>query len=104
MIHHYRYNPEVKGKPNVEYVFDALRKQGVKVVIDTGFSRPIADAIIERLGWKDKGLIDYSVTSDEVKQGRPDPDMIFNAMAEFGLSNAGQVAKIGDTPSDLMEG
>lgn len=104
MIHHYRYNPEVKGKPNVEYVFDTLRKRGVKVVIDTGFSRPIADAIIERLGWVADGLIDYSVTSDEVKQGRPYPDMIFKAMAEFGLSNAGQVAKIGDTPSDLMEG
>jgi phosphonatase-like hydrolase len=104
MLHHYRYNPEVKAKPNVEFVFDSLRKRGIKVVIDTGFSRDIADAIIERLRWQSEKLIDYSVTSDEVKHGRPYPDMIQKAMAHFGIKNPAQVTKVGDTPSDLMEG
>ncbi len=104
MLHHYRYNPEVKAKPNVEYVFDMLRKRGIKVVIDTGFSRDIADAIIDRLQWRTNNLIDYSVTSDEVKRGRPYPDMIQKAMAEFGITDSAQVTKVGDTPSDLMEG
>ena len=104
MVHHYRYNPEVKAKPNVEYVFDMLRKRGIKVVIDTGFSRDIADAIIDRLQWRTNNLIDYSVTSDEVKHGRPYPDMIQKAMAEFGITDPAQVTKVGDTPSDLMEG
>jgi len=104
MLHHYRYNPDVKAKPNVEFVFDSLRKRGIKVVIDTGFSRDIADAIIDRLQWRTNKLIDYSVTSDEVKHGRPYPDMIQKAMAEFKISNSAQVTKVGDTPSDLMEG
>lgn len=104
MIHHYRYNPDVKAKPNVEYVFDALRKKGIKVVIDTGFSREIADAIIERLRWESNKLIDYSVTSDEVKHGRPYPDMIQKAMAQFKIKDPSAVTKVGDTPSDLMEG
>jgi phosphonatase-like hydrolase len=104
MIHHYRYNPDVKAKPNAEYVFDALRKKGIKVVIDTGFSRDIADAIIERLNWKRDNLIDLSITSDEVANGRPYPDMIFAAMKHFGITDAAQVAKVGDTPSDMMEG
>ena len=104
MLHHYRYNPDVKAKPNVEYVFDTLRKNGIKVVIDTGFSRDIADAIIERLNWTKNNLIDYSVTSDEVKHGRPYPDMILKAMSEFKIKDPSLVTKVGDTPSDLMEG
>jgi phosphonatase-like hydrolase len=104
MLHHYRYNPDVKAKPNVEYVFDSLRKRGIKVVIDTGFSRDIADAIIDRLKWKENNLIDYSVTSDEVRHGRPYPDMIHKAMAAFKVTDAALVTKVGDTPSDLMEG
>jgi phosphonatase-like hydrolase len=104
MLHHYRYNPEVQAKPNVEFVFDTLRKRGIKVVIDTGFSRDIADAIIDRLKWQSNKMIDYSVTSDEVKHGRPYPDMIQRAMAEFKITDPAQVTKVGDTPSDLMEG
>jgi phosphonatase-like hydrolase len=104
MLHHYRYNPEVKAKPNVEFVFDSLRKRGIKVVIDTGFSRDIADAIIDRLNWKTNNLIDYSVTSDEVKHGRPYPDMIQKAMEEYKVTDPALVTKVGDTPSDLMEG
>jgi phosphonatase-like hydrolase len=104
MLHHYKYSPGVKAKPNVEYVFDMLRKKGIKVVIDTGFSRDIADAIIDRLQWRSKNMIDYSVTSDEVSRGRPYPDMIQKAMAEFGITDPAHVAKVGDTPSDMMEG
>jgi phosphonatase-like hydrolase len=104
MLHHYRYNPDVKAKPNVEYVFDTLRKRGIKVVVDTGFSRDIADAIIDRLLWSTNKMIDYSVASDEVKHGRPYPDMIQKAMKEFGITDPAQVTKVGDTPSDLMEG
>ena len=49
-------------------------------------------------------LIDVTVTSDEVKRGRPQPDMVFKAMQELGLKDAKRVAKVGDTPSDLEEG
>ena len=102
MVHHYRYSPDVKAKPNAEYVFDFMRKKGVKVVLDTGVSRQIADTIIERLNWA--SLIDYSITSDEVLNGRPFPDMIMKAMKHFDIADTQAVAKVGDTPSDLMEG
>ena len=62
----------------------------------------IADVIIERLGWH--LLLDGSVTSDEVLRGRPHPDMVQALMSRFEVSSAAQVAKIGDTPSDLYEG
>ena len=70
--------------------------------MDTGFSRPIADAIIGRLGWSD--LIDASVASDEVERGRPYPDMIFRAMELTNVADVRNVAKVGDTASDMRQG
>ncbi|HLP49454.1 MAG TPA: HAD hydrolase-like protein [Chitinophagales bacterium] len=104
MISFYKTDTSVKAKRNAEETFSLLKDKGIKVAIDTGFSRDIADTIIKRLGWKENKLIDFSVTSDEVKQGRPHPDMIFEAMKLSGVKSAKSVAKVGDTVSDLMEG
>ncbi len=104
MISFYETDTSVKAKANAEETFLALRALGVKVCIDTGFSRDIADVIIKRLGWSEKNLIDFSVTSDEVNNGRPFPDMIFKVMQHLNIQSAAQVAKVGDTISDLQEG
>jgi phosphoglycolate phosphatase-like HAD superfamily hydrolase len=56
------------------------------------------------MGWEKKGLLDASVTSDEVKQGRPYADLIYKAMELTGVTDVAQVAKVGDTIYDLQEG
>jgi phosphonatase-like hydrolase len=104
MIDFYKTDPAVKAKRNAEETFKQLRAKGIKVCIDTGFSRDIADTIIERLQWNKQGLLDISVTSDEVNNGRPYPDMIFKAMRDLNITTADEVAKVGDTVSDLKEG
>jgi phosphonatase-like hydrolase len=104
MVDFYRNDPMITSTAGAEELFELLKRHHIKVAIDTGFSRRIADTIIERLQWKDKELIDFSVTSDEVESGRPKPDMIFKAMEALGIENVLQVAKVGDTVSDLMEG
>ena len=104
MIAFYKTDPSVKSKKNAEKVFKQLREKGIKVGINTGFSRDIADTIIDRLKWKEKNLIDHSVTSDEVPKGRPYPDMIFKAMKDLKIISRSEVAKVGDTVFDLQEG
>ncbi|HAS45241.1 MAG TPA: phosphonatase-like hydrolase [Microscillaceae bacterium] len=104
MVDFYRYNQHVCEQPLVRETFRELRKRGIKVAIDTGFSREIADVIMERLGWKQDAIFDYSVTSDEVPKGRPHPDMILKAMEQVGIQNADEVAKVGDTISDMEQG
>jgi phosphonatase-like hydrolase len=84
--------------------FDFLRQQNVKIVLNTGFYREVADIIFAKLGWEQGKTFDFSITSDEVPKGRPAPFMIENAMNYFNISHPNQVAKIGDTPSDLQEG
>lgn len=104
MIAFYKSDPSVKAKSNAEETFKNLRAKGILVGIDTGFSRDIADTIFDRLKWKENKLVDLTVTSDEVNNGRPFPDMIFKAMKDLGITSAKEVAKVGDTPSDLEEG
>ena len=85
-------------------IFEYLREKGVKIALNTGFYRRVADIIFHKLNWKQGKTFDFSVTSDEVLRGRPAPQMIHEAMAFFNIDNPNQVAKIGDTPSDLQEG
>jgi len=104
MIHYYRTNDMVNEQDGASEVFMRLKENGIKIGIDTGFSRKVADAIINRLGWNERNLVDVSVTSDEVENGRPHPDMIFKAMSLMDITNASEVAKVGDTISDILEG
>ena len=102
MVRHYATAPEVKAIEGAEQVFAELRRRGIKVVLDTGFARPIVDVILDRLKWRT--AVDATVTSDEVVRGRPHADLILEAMARTGVEDAQSVAKVGDTPSDLQEG
>jgi phosphonatase-like hydrolase len=104
IIHHYETHPNVREKDGVSQTFAWLRQQGVKIAIDTGFDRPTADTILKRLCWVERGLIDLSITSDEVENGRPHPDMIFQAMEKLGITDVKAVAKVGDTASDMQQG
>ena len=104
MIHFYRTDVGVCEISGATQVFKRLRKHDIKIALNSGFSRDIADIIITRLGWTIPGLIDASVTSDEVARGRPYPDMIQHLMSQLGVQSAENVVKVGDTPADLEEG
>ncbi|MCE6990867.1 HAD-IA family hydrolase [Dyadobacter sp. CY323] len=102
MIDFYKTTREIGPLPHVEETFDMLRAEGIKIALNTGFSRDIADVIIARLGWESK--IDLLVASDEVPYGRPYPDMIHKIMQELGVGSAQNIAKVGDTEVDINEG
>lgn len=100
---HYNNNKisEVEGTSEV---FRILKENGIKIALNTGFSRSTTDIIISRLGWLENSLIDDTITSDEVENGRPAPDMIQQLAKRNLISDHQKIVKVGDTPSDLMEG
>jgi phosphonatase-like hydrolase len=104
MCHYYATDPAVQEIPGAAAAFAALRRAGIKVALDTGFSRPIVAVLLERLGWTVPAVIDADVTSDEVARGRPHPDMIRHLMQRLGVTDPRRVAKVGDTRADLEEG
>lgn len=104
MIRFYQTDPSVHEIAGASDTFRRLHRAGIRVALDTGFSRDIAAVILDRLDWNDRALVDITVTSDEVPRGRPHADMIAKAMRDLGITDPRRVAKVGDTPSDLQEG
>lgn len=104
MIEYYQQADFLEALPNAESTLLALKKAGIQIGINTGFSRDIAEVIIERLAWREKGVFDYLVCSDEVAEGRPNPGMINRLRQLAGIAEADEVAKVGDTEVDIREG
>jgi phosphonatase-like hydrolase len=104
MLDFYEYDSKVKPLPYAEETLLLLKEKGVRIVFNTGFPRIIADVIMNRLQWKEKGLADDYIASDEVKEGRPQPYMIKELMQRAGIEDVKAVAKIGDTEVDIQEG
>lgn len=100
----YHDDPSVGEKKGVSDTFDKLKSNGIKIAVDTGFDRVVTNALLERLRWIENGLIDASVTSDEVERGRPFPDLIFEAMRRTSVREVSRVVKVGDTVSDMKQG
>jgi phosphonatase-like hydrolase len=83
-------------------MFVSLRAQDVKIALTTGFAPSTRDALIASLGWSE--YIDVALSPADSGRGRPAPDMILDAMKRLGVSDAGAVAVVGDTVSDLEAG
>ena len=75
MIERYR-DGSLAPADGVERVFATLQDAGVRVALDTGFSRDILDAVIERLEWA--GTVDFAIASDEVSPGDSIPYRFIN--------------------------
>jgi len=104
MMDFYTYNASVMPLPYAEEVFQQLKEKGIRIALNTGFPRIIADVIIDRLQWKDKGWVDDTIASDEVEHGRPQPFMIQELMLRASITDPLEVAKVGDTEVDVNEG
>jgi phosphonatase-like hydrolase len=104
MMDHYEYSPDVRALPDAEDVLLLLKEKGIRIALNTGFTRVIADTILSRLQWKEKGLVDDYIASDEVEEGRPRPYMIQALMKRAGIEDPKEVIKIGDTEVDVNEG
>lgn len=104
MVDFYEYDLSVKQFDDTEQVFQNLKEHGVRIVLNTGFPKVIADAIVKRFQWIEKNLVDDYIASDEVDRGRPDTLMIDRLMYRAGIDDPMLVAKVGDTSVDIEEG
>lgn len=88
----------------IENTLSNLKKDGIKVVLNTGYNSKVANVLLDKLNWI-KGLqYDALITADDVERGRPFPDMIIKAMQMFEITDASKVLKAGDSAIDIIEG
>lgn len=104
MTIHYATASGSLAVPGIEALLLRLQEVGIPVMLDTGFRRTVAVAIMRRLLWLERGLVQGVITADDVQAGRPSPESILHAMAQVRVDHADAVAKVGDTPSDLLAG
>jgi phosphonatase-like hydrolase len=90
--------------PGVPEMFKTLRRAGVKVALQTGYAKPVANSIMTGLGWAVGETVDALVTSDTVAASRPAPYLIFHAMEATSVTDVRRVLTAGDTPNDLAAG
>lgn len=115
LLEQHYLNMPVEPTEGALELFRFCRTQNIKIALTTGFYREVTDIILSRLGWNiglnedyvaenDSAVIDCSISSSDVTDGRPAPDMIFLAMKKLGIAVPEEVVNIGDTPSDLESG
>jgi phosphonatase-like hydrolase len=97
-------NTPVIPQPHALELFKVLKERNIKVVLNTGYNAETAELLIEKLGWK-KGIeYDSLISSSDVENNRPDPEMIDLAMDIYGIQDSGEVIKVGDSIIDIEEG
>jgi phosphonatase-like hydrolase len=89
--------------PGAVRVFEHLRRNEIRVALNTGFERELAQIILDTLNWP-AGSYDAVVCGDDVPHGRPAPDLIFKAMQATNVDDVRRVANVGDTANDLLAG
>lgn len=97
-------NLKVSPYKGVEELFEILRSNQIRVVLNTGYDSSTANTLLGKLGWKVGEQIDALITADDVENGRPTSEMIDRAMELFGISDSKQVLKAGDSEIDIEEG
>lgn len=90
--------------PGVREAVASLRDAGVKVALQTGYSRDVAEPLLDTVGWTVGIDVDALVTSDEVRASRPAPYLIFATMERTGVTSTSEVLVAGDTANDLGAG
>lgn len=95
---------EIKTFEGTEQLFKDLRKNQIKVVLNTGYDAKTANLLLKKLNWTVGETVDGLVTADDVENGRPGPEMILLAMKNTGVMDAEKVLKVGDSAIDIEEG
>ena len=93
----------VREIPGATETFTWLRHRGVRVALNTGFDRMITQLLLDSMHWNGD-LINAVACGDDVRHGRPAPDLIFKVMERSEVASVHHVANVGDTVLDLQAG
>lgn len=103
LLEQYKNNPNIKlVSDNIFKLFQNIRKQNIRVAINTDYNKDIQHTILQRFNLYDS--IDSYVCSDDVKLGKPYPYMIYSLMEKNKIISPKHVLKIGHTHEDIFEG
>lgn len=95
------YRDEVELKSGVKEFLEELKKRGIKIGIATSNDRDMTEMVLEARGILQE--FDAICTSDEVKIGKPAPDVYLKAAEDLGVAPKDCLI-FEDVPAGLMAG
>lgn len=95
------YRDEVELKSGVKEFLEELKKRGIKIGIATSNDRDMTEMVLEARGILQE--FDAICTSDEVKIGKPAPDVYLKAAEDLGVDPKDCLI-FEDVPAGLMAG
>lgn len=87
--------------PGAAELLDGLRAAGLALGVATGKARDRADHVLAAVGLLDR--LDSVTGSDEVRHGKPAPDIVLLALDRLGLA-PDEAVMVGDSTLDLLAG
>lgn len=95
------YRDDVKLKSGVKEFLEELKKRGIRIGIATSNDRDMTEMVLEARGILSE--FDAICTSDEVKIGKPAPDVYLKAAEDIGVDPKDCLI-FEDVPAGLMAG
>jgi HAD superfamily hydrolase (TIGR01509 family) len=89
--------PNLNPTPGARLLVQRMRSQGLRLIIASSSGEELP-ALLAQAGLED--LLDTAVSSDEVKESKPDGDIIEVALQKAGVQPT-EAVMIGDTPYDI---
>ena len=101
LFHEFNTDGAVTLYPNVMETLMEMKRRGKTLTIASSRSHASLAEYIENLGLSD--IISYILGADDVKEGKPNPEAIFNTLERFDFDTA-EALMIGDTVFDINMG
>lgn len=90
--------------PGVAEAVQQLRSDGVRVALQTGYVREVAEGLLDAVGWRVGRDVDALSTAEDVRASRPAPFLVFRGMEATGVLDVREVLVAGDTVNDVTAG
>ncbi len=85
--------------PDALPVLEELKKRGLGLGVGTGLGRDLLPLFLEKTGLA--GVLDVNVSADDVKNGKPAPDIFKKAFENLGIEPINGMV-VGDSKNDIL--
>ena len=94
--------PAMSEIPGAGSTLNTLADRGILTAVTTSFTPEVRKAVLKQMQWQD--VFAATLSAHGQRRGHPAPDLLLHAILELRIDSVGQVAIVGDSPSDLVAG
>ena len=91
---------KVQPFPKVKELFEAIKADGIKIVLASSARQETIEHYKQLLGIKD--LIEGATSTDEVEKSKPEPDIFRTALDKLDGVSVDEAIVVGDSPYDAI--